>query len=183
MKDVQETVNVKLSKHEVLCRFCACALLACLLSLSSCGEADDEDGKYTIQYNEEITNAVFAPALAERRDGEIFDTLEFTLAPDSGKAELALCGDEVLTGTLSGLITPVTTEAGDGYGCNLNGQVNGETTSYSVVVSVICSDSDAFATLTIVRADSTNLMCVYGELNNTIEAINEAYREYLSELE
>ncbi len=52
-----------------------------------------------------------------------------------------------------------------------------------MVASLICSDSDAFATLTIVRTDNTNLMCVYGELNNTIEAINEAYREYLSELE
>lgn len=183
MKDVQETANVKLSKHEVLCRFCSCALLACLLSLSACGEADDADNKYTIQYNEEITNEVFAPALAERRDGEKFDTLEFTLDPDSGEVELVLCGDEVLTGTLSGFITPVTTKAGDGYGGYLNGQVNGDATSYSVVVSIICSDSDAFATLTIMRADRTNLMCVYGELNDTIETINKAYNEYLSELE
>lgn len=174
---------MKPSKHKALRRLCVGALLVCLLALSACGGADDAGGKYAIQYNEAITNEIFTPALAERRDGEIFDTLEFTLDPDSGEAEFALRGDEVLTGTLSGFITPVTTEAGNGYGCTLSGQVNGDTASYSVSVNIICSESDAFATLTIVRADSTNLMCVYGELNDTIEAINKAYNEYVSELE
>lgn len=141
------------------------------------------DNTYRIQYNAKVTNDIFAPSFTERLEGENYDVLEFTLDPDSSEAEFALRGDEVLTGTLSGPIIPVMSEAGNGYGCVLRGEVNGEETSYRVIADIICSDSDAFAILTMRRTNKTDLICVYGELNNTIEAINEAYREYLSELE
>lgn len=168
---------------KIQAKLCSCIMLTCILVLSACGESNNVDNTYRIQYNAKVTNDIFAPSFTERLEGENYDVLEFTLDPDSSEAEFALRGDEVLTGTLSGPIIPVMSEAGNGYGCVLKGQVNDEETSYRVIADIICSDSDAFAILTMRRTNKTELMCVYGELNNTIEAINEAYREYLSEPE
>lgn len=170
-------------RQKAICRSCTVALLACLLALSACGGPGSADNTYTIQYNEKITTDVFSPELSERRSDENYDTMEFTLHPDSGEAEFALHGDTTLTGTLTGDIFPVTSEAGAGYGGVLRGEVTGGGKTYRLMANLICSESDAFMTLTMVRTNKSNLMCVYGELSDEIEAVNRAYREYLSELE